>query len=369
MNNKGLSCSTVILLLTITFQGCTQLGTQVSKVQSMIPGQKKPENFILAARSYEKRNEWQAARSQYENYLKKNPTSVKACHRLGIVCSHLGDTVAATRYFTQARQLDPNNSEVLNNFGFALYKRGQYQAAEKIFSTALRNDAGNKRIMNNLALTVGHQGRFNESFALFRNIMPAAEAHANVAYIHTQRGEGELALSEYDLALTADPELETAGMAAAELAEMKIMTLARQAKETDQQLASNKVAPNTNTKPLTKTKIKRQPKKQNTQLARSKQPTQTIPKQKPTRTIPAVKEKLISQASMKKEILVSTPRATVSKPEPKVEQEALEINSFRTLDDINQEEAPVIIRISNEENQKEPSFRSPRELSTKKTTQ
>ncbi len=221
MNNKGLSCSTVILIITMTFQGCSQLGTQISKVKSTLPGQKKPENLLAAARGFESKKEWLAAREQYEKYLSKNPKSANACHRLGIVCSHLGDTVAATRYFTQARQIEPNNSEVLNDFGYALYQRGQYGAAEKIFSTALQNDANNKRIMNNLALTVGHQGRFKESFSIFRNIMPAAEAHANLAYIHTQRGEGELALDEYDLALTADPHLERAGLAAAELAEMK----------------------------------------------------------------------------------------------------------------------------------------------------
>ncbi|WP_298868725.1 tetratricopeptide repeat protein [uncultured Gimesia sp.] len=365
MNNKGLSCSTVILIITITFQGCTQLGTQVAKVKSVMPGQKQPENIIAAARSYEKKHEWLAARSEYEKYLNKNPTSVKTCHRLGIVCSHLGDTVAATRYFTQARQLEPNNSEVLNDFGFALFKRGQYQAAEKVFSNALQNDANNERIMNNLALTVGHQGRFKESFSIFRNIMPAAEAHANLAYIHTQRGEGELALSEYDLALTADPNLERAGMAVAELVEMKNLTIARQVKKSDQQLATNKVVPKTQTK----TKI--QPEKQNIQLARSKRSVQTKPSQVPEKTVektvPIIREKLISQASMKKERLIPTPRTTLPQAKSKVEEEALEINSFRTLDELNQEEKSVIIRISNEVSQKEPLFRSPRELtSTKK---
>lgn len=374
MNNKGLSCSTVILIITMTFQGCSQLGTQISKVKSTLPGQKKPENLLAAARGFESKKEWLAAREQYEKYLSKNPKSANACHRLGIVCSHLGDPVAATRYFTQARQIEPNNSEVLNDFGYALYQRGQYEAAEKIFSSALQNDANNKRIINNLALTVGHQGRFKESFSLFRNIMPAAEAHANLAYIHTQRGEGELALDEYDLALTADPHLERAGLAAAELAEMKNLTLARQQQATKKQLASNEAVPKTQPS-------KTQPKEQNTQLVSAKQTVEAAPRQSLNRTTPVVKQKLVSQASLNKPARrISKPQAPVAKPQASVaqqqasipkakpiiekeeEEEALEINSFRTLDELTQEDKPAIIRISNENPQEEPIFRSPHEL-------
>ncbi len=360
MNNKGLSCSTVILLITIIFQGCTQLGTQVSKVKSVLPGNQLPENYLAVARSLEKKSEWHEARQHYEKFLQKNPDSVIACHRLGIVCSHLGDTISATRYFTQARQLDPTNSEVLNDFGFALYKRGQYQAAEKIFSAALNNDANNKRIMNNLALTIGQQGRFKESYSLFRNIMPAGEAHANLAYIHTQRGEGEKALKEYDLALTADPELESVGTAVAELVELKNITLARHAKKQEQQLAASKAAPQT--KPTSKIKPETQPKKQKIQLARSSQPAQKTQKPNLEKSKPAALKSMISQASLKKVKIEKTPQASVPKPEPQEAQEPLEINSFRSVEEIEQEEKPVIIRISNEVTQEEPAFRSPREL-------
>mgnify|MGYP003663419737 CR=1 FL=1 len=356
MNNKGLSCSTVILIITMTFQGCTQLGTQVTRMKASLPGQKKPENLMASARTLESKSEWLAAREEYEKYLKKNPKSVKACHRLGIVCSHLGDTVAATRYFTQARQLDPNNSELLNDFGYALYQRGQFEAAEKVFSTALQNDASNKRIINNLALTVGHQGRFKESFSLFRNIMPPAEAHANLAYIHTQRGEGDLALQEYDLALTDDPHLERAGLAAAELVEMKNLTLARQGQEkTNVQLAANPVT--------AEMQPKTEPEKKTTQVVSIEVPVKATPKPSLNRTIPVAKEKLISQTSMKKEVLVPTPQTAVAKPLPSQEEEALEISSFRTLDELSLEEEPAIIRISNEKTQEEPMFRAPQEFS------
>ncbi|WP_299469377.1 tetratricopeptide repeat protein [uncultured Gimesia sp.] len=346
----------MILIITISFQGCTQLGTQVAKVKSSLPGQKKPENLMASARTSESKKDWVTAREEYEKFLKKNPKSVKACHRLGIVCSHLGDTVAATRYFTQARQLDPHNSELLNDFGYALYQRGQYEAAEKVFMSALQNDSNNTRIINNLALAVGHQGRFKESFALFRNIMSPAEAHANLAYIHTQRGEGDLALQEYDLALTDDPHLERAGLAAAELVEMKNLTLARQEQQkTKEQLATSSDTP--------QTQPKTEPIKQNTQLVSVEQPVQEAPKQSLNRTIPVVREKLISQTSMKKEVKLPTPQPAVSKPLPKPEEEALEISTFRSLDELSLDEEPAIIRISNEKTQEEPMFRSPQEFS------
>lgn len=392
MNDKGLFCSAVILI--ISLQGCAQLGTQVAKVKSALPGKHHSETVLTAARGFEHKKEWLAARKQYETYLKKNPRSVVACHRLGIVCSQLGDSVAATRYFTQAKQLDPHNSEVLNDFGYALYKRGQYDAAEKVLSAALQNDANNKRIMNNLALTVGHQGRFKESYTIFRNIMSEAEAHANVAYIHTQRGEGEMALKEYDLALTADPTLETAGLAAAELAVMKNVYLAKQENQPqaaeEKQLASNQAKPaqaapekavienpfieKTETRETVASRsepeadFRKIPAQQKTQLVSAKQTTNVVAK--PSLNAPV--KKMITQADLKKELL--EPRSSNSAPVVKTEApvqkqeeeflEPLEINSFRSLDEISQEDEPAIIRISNETPAEEPLFRSPDELTS-----
>ncbi len=349
MNNKGLSCSTVILLITITCQGCSHFENQVTKVKSALPGQNKGTDIIIAARTFESKNEWLAAREQYEKYLKKNPTSAKTCHRLGIVCTKSGDHIAATRYFTQGRQLEPNNSVLLNDFGFALYQRGQYQAAEKLFSTALQNDANNSRIINNLALAVGHQGRFKESFNQFRHIMPAAEAHANLAYIHTQRGEGDLALKEYDLALDADPNLEKAGLAAAELAAMKNELVARRKQKSAEGLADSKAAPET------------QPKKQTTQLVSMKQTARTNKKMSLNQSEPLRNKKnRVTQSSMQKQTKQQTINPFAS--EPKTENDALEINPFRSMDEITQEEEPVIIRISNEQAQKEAFPKTPRQV-------
>lgn len=392
MNNKGLFCSTVILLVTLSFQGCAQLGTQVSKVKSALPSKKKNENMLAAGRQYESKKEWLAAREQYERYLKKDPKSVKACHRLGIVCTRLGDSVAATRYFTQARQLDPTNSEVLNDFGYALYQRGQYQAAEKILAGALQNDAKNTRILNNLALSVGHQGRFKESYTMFRSIMSPAEAHANLAYIHTQRGEGDLALKEYDLALTADPTLETAGLAAAELAEMKNLYLAQKSETNqEQQLAVNKPAPAKPApqpaKPQLKPTVKpeTQPVVEVAQQEETEEPVFNPFLNNPQ---PEVKQQLVSQTdakleSLKKSLQAETTEPTfrrpvapvapvqtkpiiqVKKEEPAVE--ALEIDSFNSIEELSVEEKPAIIRISNESASDEleigeTMFRSPQEL-------
>ncbi len=389
MNDKGLFCSAVILI--ISLQGCTQMGTQISKMKSALPGKNNPDQVLATARGFEHKKEWMAARAQYETYLKKNPRSVVACHRLGIVCTNLGDSVAATRYFTQAKQLDPYNSQVLNDFGYALYKRGQYEAAEKVLSAALQNDANNKRTLNNLALAVGHQGRFKESYTLFRNVMSEAEAHANVAYIHTQRGEGEMALKEYDLALTADPTLETAGLAAAELAELKNIYLVRQEKqakaeqetqlaasqEQPEQTAPEKSAPenpflvktvtreNIASRPQTEPEFRKNPEQQKTRLVSAKQ---TAPlESKPSLDAPVTK--MVTQADLKKELLAPAQSVPVAKDELSAEQqeeeflEPLEINSFRTLDEISQEEEPAIIRIGHETPAEEPLFRAPAELS------
>ena len=142
---------------------------------------------------------------------------------------------------------------------------------------------------------------------MFRNSMSEAEAHANVAYIHTQRGEGELALKEYDLALSADPDLTSAGQGAAELALLRDRMLAHKTAEAEEQLAAasaeKQTQPQTSAKATAPQKTRSLDKP--TQLASLKASADTRAQQRetlaPSKPAPE-KTKLISQVSLKKEM-------------------------------------------------------------------
>ena len=92
---------------------------------------------------------------------------------------------------------------------------------EKVLRMAVQENPTHKRAVNNLAIVIGHQGHFDESLAMFRRVVGEAEANANLAYIHVQRGEGQAATQRYSRALTLDSNLEAATRAMLQIAEMQ----------------------------------------------------------------------------------------------------------------------------------------------------
>jgi hypothetical protein len=78
-----------------------------------------------------------------------------------------------------------------------------------------------KRAMNNLAIALGYQGKHEQALAMFRRVVPEAQAQANLAYLHVQRGEGKLAVQRYTRAVDLDKNLRSAAHALLQLAEME----------------------------------------------------------------------------------------------------------------------------------------------------
>lgn len=198
--------------------GCATLTDSVSQLR-------EPENIaeieFNMARVQERSSDLPKAKELYLKMYGRHPNQAAVCHRLGVVHSRLGEFDAAMRYFEEARRLDANNGELLTDMGYALLLQNRPADAEAVLRQALAINPELNRAHTNLAVALGQQGRMDESFTQFRQVVPEAEAHANVAFLHVQRGEGTQAIEHYSRALTLDPNLKPAMQALAQLAEVR----------------------------------------------------------------------------------------------------------------------------------------------------
>lgn len=217
MRRYSLSAAMLLALIAGPLSGCAHLG---SGGFASSRTQKIEAQFDLA-RLAESEGQLDKSREMYESILKKDPSNAAVSHRLGIIAARQSNYDAAKRYFNEALRLDRSNAEVLNDLGYACYLSNDYSSAEAALESALKVDPQNRRATNNLALVVGSQGRLDESYALFRRVNKESEAHANVAYLYAQQGEGKKALDHYSRALTLEPDMKNAANAMVEIARLQ----------------------------------------------------------------------------------------------------------------------------------------------------
>jgi len=220
---KQLSSKPVVLwIAAIAFQlaGCAQ-------VSDFVADKRPAEDWAAAqmniGRLHEKQGRLDKARDIYlEIHDEAEGDELAAVsHRLGIVCGQLGEIDEAKAYFQEALAGSTRKSLVLNDLGYLLYMRDDLDEAQRILELAAAENPNDERIVNNLALVLGKQGNIEESFSLFRRNVGEAEANANIAFLHTVRGEGAKATDRYSRALTLDDQLTSAANALAQIADMK----------------------------------------------------------------------------------------------------------------------------------------------------
>jgi Flp pilus assembly protein TadD len=179
----------------------------------------KVETGIKLARVQEREGNLRQALTMYEDMLQADPTNGEIYHRLMVVNTRLDQPERADAYFQEAQTRLPNNPELYADYGYACYLRGDMANAETWLKKAHQMEPHNERITGNLALAVGALGRVQESLAYFRQYLDDAEAHANVGFILTQRGDFEAARKSYTKALSLNPSLKSAQHALLQLAE------------------------------------------------------------------------------------------------------------------------------------------------------
>ena len=171
----------------------------------------------VKAIDFENQGKLERAREIYQERLDKHPQNPDYLHRLAVVSTRLHRYGEASSLYERARQLDPKNVRLLADMGYSYFLNGDFSEAEQLLREAIHLKPNDARATSNLALVLGRQGKFDESLSLLRQVGNEAEALSDLAYIHRQRGETDLAEQRYREALAIDPKLKPAIRALAEL--------------------------------------------------------------------------------------------------------------------------------------------------------
>lgn len=200
---------------------CAILGCSTSKpFATTFQSQKGPDLELQfdVARANEKDGQLAKAETGYRGLCEAKPEVARNHQRLGVVLTRMGQREAGIAELERARQLEPQNTSILNDLGYAHLQTGDSASAAKLFRKALELDPQSKRANNNLALALGYEGDLKESFRIFQNTLPEADALSNLGYVATQSGNKELAVKAYSRALTLEPDKKSAAEALSQIA-------------------------------------------------------------------------------------------------------------------------------------------------------
>ncbi|WP_291170181.1 tetratricopeptide repeat protein [Gimesia sp.] len=171
---------------------------------AMLPSsarEKVLDSKMAVAQDLEHKKELEKAKKTYESIHKADPDRALACHRLAIVSYRLGERDESLEYFEKAKELTPENAELLSDYGYALYKMKKYPEAEDVLRKSVSLSPKSERATTRLATVLGSQGKMQESYTQLCKISSPAEAHEIIAHLHAERGEKQLALTHYQKSL------------------------------------------------------------------------------------------------------------------------------------------------------------------------
>ncbi len=97
-------------------------------------------------------------------------------------------------------KLVPTDAVLANDRGMCFMLLRDYENALKDFTLATAVAPDNARYRSNMAAAVGMLGRYEESLALYKQVMPVADAHHNLGVLCDARGDHQRAELEYRMA-------------------------------------------------------------------------------------------------------------------------------------------------------------------------
>jgi len=138
------------------------------------------------------------AKTQLQQELQRNPSSVEGYNLLGIIESNEQDYPAAVSALEKALQLAPNSTKTHVNLGNVYVSQKRLDLAEKEFRTVLRHEPANQDANYNLGVLLMAKGSVAEAVPHFEHIHPANLATSlNLirGYLQTKRTAEALRLA------------------------------------------------------------------------------------------------------------------------------------------------------------------------------
>lgn len=211
---------------------------------------KDRENRYNFAQVMERNGDHQRAERNYRTLSEEAPHDARYYQRLGVVLVRQGKLNDGIAMLNKAHELDKDNLAILNDLGYAYTIDGQFFDAESVLREAMKIDSRDVRTQNNLAMVLGYMGKTDDAYEMFRRNTDEGTARNNIAYIHAQSGNVNLAVKEYSKALSHSPGNKPAAEALVQLNTLNRSLAATKAEESNVQLASNQKAEPAATRPV-----------------------------------------------------------------------------------------------------------------------
>ncbi len=213
MNTRIAKLALATIALVAFVSGCASVSHPLAgrKALPVKPDSNSLEIQFGMARLLERNGKLEDARNAYLNILANGPHT-PSLHRLGVTAVRQNRLDAGLQHMSKAIAAGAPTAELLGDYGYAQLLAGELEEAETTLKKAVTLDPSQKRNVNNLAIVVGKQNRLNESFQLFRQANPEAEAIANLAFIQAQSEDLSRARLNYNRALDLDPQLKIAAI-------------------------------------------------------------------------------------------------------------------------------------------------------------
>lgn len=169
-----------------------------------------PDLYVAVARLYEESNKLAEAEQHYQSALREYPDHLPALLGYAQLKERLERPDDALRLYQRALKAHAQNAAVHNNIGLCHARQGRLDDAIAALTRAVQLDPKNRLYRNNLAAVLVDRGRPHDAFAYLRETHGEATAYYNVGYLLNKRGQTQAAIQQFNLALRADPSLESA---------------------------------------------------------------------------------------------------------------------------------------------------------------
>lgn len=133
--------------------------------------------------------------------------------RLAVLYDQVGNFAKSSVEYDALLKTSPKDADLLNDYGYSYYCRGDWTGAESYLSRAIQADPKHKRAYINLGLALAQQEKWEEAFQAFCKAVRPADAHCNLAFVLSAKGQTDQAKEQYRKALALDPGLRLAQLA------------------------------------------------------------------------------------------------------------------------------------------------------------